>query len=130
MSIPQTTFPQISLPCPCGQIFVLTCANNQSSAILSYYGDCACQRSYDLSLNSENAIKETSQKTVVKLQNYIPTNIEETELDDLVHDVAGQLASQVNNKGLDTQIKFLIQELGKEKAFQQIETLFSQGRTP
>jgi hypothetical protein len=38
--------------------------------------------------------------------------VEEEELDDVVHDAASSLASQVNNGGPDAQVDFLVDQFG------------------
>lgn len=48
---------------------------------------------------------------------------EDGVLDDLVHDVASQTGSAVNNGGLDAQWEFLLESLGREDLIKEVTSL-------
>ena len=56
--------------------------------------------------------------------------LEPEDLDELVHDAAGQEASRVNNGGLDTQIEYLIDQLGPIAARAIIQDRAEETRSP
>lgn len=54
-------------------------------------------------------------KAFIELENLCQElGLEAEDLDDLVHDIASEAASDVNNNGLESQIEFLFARLGTD----------------
>jgi hypothetical protein len=58
---------------------------------------------------------------VVSMANLL--QVDSPELDDLVHDAASSPASEINNQGLDDQVRFLCQQLGAKQVLDKLYEL-------
>ena len=52
------------------------------------------------------------------------------DLDDLVHDVASKIASDINNNGVGDQCDWLFEELGKAGAFSELTRVIVEKQKP
>lgn len=50
-------------------------------------------------------------------------DIDPIELDELVHDLVSRKASRINNGGLDSQIRYITDQLGDDQARRQLAAL-------
>ncbi len=48
------------------------------------------------------------------------------DLDDMVHEMASSIASDINNEGVDGQIKYLVKEMGAQHAEKQLDELIEE----
>jgi hypothetical protein len=66
--------------------------------------------------------KKVSQKKLTELIKMVQAKVTEAGiLDELVHDTASATASNVNNEGIESQVKYLVNNYGLEGAIKTIE---------
>ena len=65
----------------------------------------------DFLANMKRAEKEEQEDLELWIESFLDEDVEE-KLDKIVHDVASQMASDVNNGGVSEQVKFLIAYMG------------------
>jgi len=51
----------------------------------------------------------------------LKAKVGEQDLDDLVHDLASSIGTAANNEGVDGQVAFIVEQVGKERAIKEIE---------
>lgn len=67
---------------------------------------------------SNEQLQINTLKTLIKAR-----GLKAEDLDDLIHDVASEQASRVNNEGLEAQLEFLISRIGYDDTGDEIEKL-------
>jgi hypothetical protein len=67
------------------------------------------------------------EKRLAEIQNLedqmIKFNLHPWDLDDLVHELKSNEAAEINNSGLQTQLRYILEQLGPQEAANQINKL-------
>lgn len=75
-------------------------------------------------MTDEQRQKITREAAEIVQELNLDAETEDTEvsfdIDDLVHDAASEISSNVNNNGLDGQVEFLVEQWGKDVAMKAI----------
>ena len=79
-------------------------------------GDCDC----DMELQPESEATAVVERLVNKAE---AAGLDPEDLDDLVHDLAASVAADVNNGGLEDQIRYLVDGIGAQHTKRQLDEL-------
>ena len=103
-----------------------TCPDCGSSTEISYdwlaeHGGPVCEKcDCDMELQPESEATATVERLVNKAE---AAGLDPEDLDDLVHDLTASIAADVNNGGLEDQIRYLVEGMGAQHAERQLDEL-------
>ena len=94
---------------------------------LAEHGRPACgQCKRDMELQPETTADDLA-AVVERLVNKAESaGLQAEDLDDTVHDLVSSIASDINNEGMDGQIKYLVKEMGAQHTEQEIDKLIEE----
>ena len=92
---------------------------------LAEHGKPACgQCKRDMELQPESEATADDRAVVERLVNKAESaGLQAEDLDETVHDLVSSIASDINNEGVDGQIKYLVNEMGAQHAEREIDQL-------
>ena len=92
---------------------------------LAEHGGPICEQcDGDMTLQLETALDEMHTTLVERLVAKADgAGLEPEDIDDIVHELAASVAADVNNGGLEDQIKYLVDGLGAQNAEKQLDEL-------
>lgn len=105
------------------------CAEEVSYDRLAEHGKPACgQCKRDMELQPEaEATADDRAAAVKRLANKAESaGLQAEDLDETVHDLVSSIASDINNEGMDGQIKYLVKEMGAQHAEREIDKLIEE----
>jgi hypothetical protein len=90
-------------------------------------GDCDC----DMTLQPEAEAADDRGAVVQQLAEKAAANgLEAEHLDGLVHELAASIAADINNAGLEDQVRYLVTELGAQHTERQLDELIQGHANP
>ena len=88
---------------------------------LAEHGGPVCEKcDCDMELQPESETTTIVERLVDKAE---AAGLDPEDLDDLVHDLAASVAADVNNGGLEDQIRYLVDGIGAQHAERQLDEL-------
>jgi hypothetical protein len=88
---------------------------------LAEHGGPVCEHC-DSDMELQAAADDRIQRLVGKAE---AAGLEPEDVDELVHELAASIAADINNGGLDDQIRYLVDEMGVEQTEKQIDDLIA-----
>ena len=81
------------------------------------------RRRWEWSLQADDETSAVVTKLTAKARS---AGLQPEDLDETVHDLKSSTASDINNGGLDAQVRYLVKEMGPEEAERQIGKLIAE----
>jgi len=95
---------------------------------LAEHGKPACgQCKHDMELQPEAEATADDRAVVERLVNKADSaGLQPEDLDEMVHDLVSGIAADINNEGVDGQIKYLVKEMGAQDTEREIDKLIEE----